>query len=166
MPTLIRIAGPADAGAILHFITQLAIYEREPNAVEATAASLRSQLEQDHPPFECLIAEVDGEARGFALYFENFSTWRGRTGIHLEDLFVPEEHRGTGLGRLLLSTLARIAVDRGCARLEWQVLDWNQPSIDFYEALDARVMRDWLPCRLDGAALDRVASNGASVAPR
>ena len=103
--THVRFAGPDDAATILHFITELAIYEREPDAVEATEDSLRDQLTGDRPPFECLIAEVDGEARGFALFFHNYSTWRGRAGIYLEDLFVPEEHRGTGLGRLLLATL-------------------------------------------------------------
>lgn len=162
--THVRFAGPDDAATILHFIAELAIYEREPDAVEATEDSLRDQLTGDRPPFECLIAEVDGEARGFALFFHNYSTWRGRAGIYLEDLFVPEEHRGTGLGRLLLATLARIAVERGCPRLEWQVLDWNTPSIDFYEAIGASVMRDWLPCRLDGKALSGLASDGASVA--
>ncbi|MDG2114391.1 MAG: GNAT family N-acetyltransferase [Actinomycetota bacterium] len=165
MPTEIRYARPEDAATILHFITELAIYEREPDAVETTVDSLRAQLEMEHPPFECLLAEVDGEARGFALFFQNYSTWRGVPGVHLEDLFVPERHRGTGIGKLLLATLARITAERGCARLEWQVLDWNQPSIDFYEAIDAAVMRDWLPCRLDGAALDTLAAQGASVAP-
>jgi len=160
----VRFAGPDDAGTILHFITQLAIYEREPDAVEATESSLREQLMAAQPPFECLIAEVDGEARGFALFFHNYSTWRGHAGIYLEDLFVPEEHRGTGLGRLLLATLARMAEERGCARLEWQVLDWNTPSIEFYERLGTSVMRDWLPCRLDGEALSGLAAEGASVA--
>ena len=121
-------------------------------------------MESDHPPFECLIAEVDGEPQGFALFFRNYSTWRGQPGIYLEDLFVPERHRGTGLGKLLLATLARLTVERGGTRLEWQVLDWNQPSIDFYERIGAEVKRDWLPCRLDGEALSSLATQGSSVA--
>ena len=161
--TTIRFAGPPDAATIHRFITDLAIYELEPDAVEATPASLEAQMRQEPAPFECLIAEVDGEPRGFALFFANYSTWRGRPGIYLEDLFVPEEHRGQGLGKLLLATLARLTVERGGTRLEWQVLDWNQPSIDFYESIGAAVMRDWLPCRLDGGALDSLAAQGASV---
>lgn len=159
----IRRAGPDDAETIHRFITELAVYEREPDAVEATPASLRAQLTAPHPPFECLLAEVDGEPRGFALFFANYSTWRGKPGIYLEDLFVPERHRGAGLGRLLLATLARLTVERGGARLEWQVLDWNTPSIDFYRALGATVKDDWLPCRLDGTALDTLAASGTSV---
>jgi GNAT superfamily N-acetyltransferase len=163
MSITIRQAGVGDAATILHFITELARYEREPDAVETTVERLTAQLSEERPPFECLLAEVDGEPRGFALWFHNYSTWRGVRGVHLEDLFVPEQHRGQGIGKLLLATLARIAVERGCARLEWQVLDWNRPSIEFYEALGAQVMREWLPCRLDGAGLDSLASGGASV---
>lgn len=162
--TTIRFAGPDDAATVHRFIVELAIYEREPDAVEATPESLRAQLGSAQPPFECLIAVVDDAPRGFALFFQNYSTWRGNPGIYLEDLFVPEEHRGTGLGKLLLATLARLAVERGATRLEWQVLDWNQPSIDFYEGIGADVKRDWLPCRLDGDALSSLAADGSSVA--
>jgi GNAT superfamily N-acetyltransferase len=158
----IRFAGVDDAQTIFDFIHALAVYELEPDAVEATPESLREQLSADHPPFECLIAEADGQPRGFALFFHNYSTWRGRQGVYLEDLFVPEEYRGTGLGKALLAALAAVAVDRGCPRLEWQVLDWNKPSIDFYESLGADVKRDWLPCRLDGEALTTLASTASN----
>lgn len=154
----IRFATADDAETVHRFIVDLATYERDPGAVEATPASLRQQLRQDPPPFECLLAEVDGEPRGFALFFHNYSTWRGRQGLYLEDLFVPQEHRGAGLGKRLLAELARIATHRGCARLEWMVLDWNQPSIDFYEAMGAVVKRGWLPCRLEGDALRSLAA--------
>ena len=159
----IRFARPGDAQVIFDFIYALAVYELEPDAVEASPESLRAQLEQDNPPFECLIAEVDSEPQGFALFFHNYSTWRGKQGIYLEDLFVPEQHRGTGLGKSLLAALAALAVERDCPRLEWQVLDWNQPSIEFYEAIGADVKRDWLPCRLHGEPLSALASGATTV---
>ncbi|NNE73622.1 MAG: GNAT family N-acetyltransferase [Acidimicrobiales bacterium] len=160
----IRFATPDDAETIHDFIVGLAIYEKEPDAVEATPESLREQLAAATPPFECLILETeteadDGpEARGFALFFHNYSTWRGKAGLYLEDLYVPEEYRGAGHGRQLLASLAAIAVERGCARLEWQVLDWNAPAIGFYESLGAEVQRDWLPCRLTDQPLVNLAA--------
>ena len=159
----IRLATPEDASTIVSFIQALAEYEREPDAVEATPESIAQQLRSEPPPFECLLAEVGPEVQGFALFFHNYSTWRGKAGIYLEDLFVPESHRGHGIGKLLLATLARIAVERDCPRLEWQVLDWNQPSIDFYEALGTKVMKDWLPCRLEQEQLSELATQGATV---
>lgn len=162
----IRSATAEDAGTIVNFIQALAEYEREPDAVEATPESISQQLRSEPPPFECLLAEVEREVRGFALFFHSYSTWRGKRGIYLEDLFVPEEHRGSGIGKLLLATLARVAVERDCPRLEWQVLDWNQPSIDFYEALGTKVMKDWLPCRLDSNQLSELASQGTTVEAR
>jgi GNAT superfamily N-acetyltransferase len=159
------LATPDDAETIHRFIVGLAIYEREPDAVQTTPATLREQLLSERPPFECLLAEVEGEPRGFALFFHNYSTWRGRPGLYLEDLFVPEEHRGTGLGKRMLVELARLALQRGCSRLEWIVLDWNRPSIQFYEALGATVRRDWLPCRLDGDALRDLAEGDGSCTP-
>jgi len=164
--TNIRLASAADATTIFNFIQALAVYEREPDAVEATPESIGQQLESDHPPFECLLAEVEGEPRGFALFFHNYSTWRGKQGIYLEDLFVPENYRGEGIGKLLLATLARIAVERDCPRLEWQVLDWNQTAIDFYESLGTKVMKDWLPCRLTDQELSKLADQGATVETR
>ena len=154
----IRFAGPDDAETVLGFIHALAVFENEPDAVEATPETLRRQMSQERPPFECLLAEWDGEAVGFALFFPTYSTWRGRPGMYLEDLFVPEEHRGRGVGRGLLRRVAAIAVERGCARFEWAVLDWNEPAIGFYEKLGAEVLPDWRVCRVTGKSLDRLAT--------
>ncbi|MCA9629833.1 MAG: GNAT family N-acetyltransferase [Myxococcales bacterium] len=153
----IRTARPDDCELIFELITELAIYEREPLAVETTPAVLRSQLESDRCPFECLIAELDGQTAGFALYFQNYSTWKGRPGLYLEDLFVRESARKSGVGGALLGALARIAVERGYARMEWSVLDWNQLAIDFYEGLGAVPMSDWTTFRLTGEPLRRLA---------
>ncbi|MCL4120495.1 UNVERIFIED_CONTAM: hypothetical protein GTU68_006775 [Idotea baltica] len=161
MTFAIRPATPGDAGAIHGFIYELAVYEREPDAVEATPESIRVQMESDRPPFECVIGEVDGTAVGMALFFQSYSTWKGVPGIYLEDLYVQPDHRGSGFGAALLAELAKIAVDRGFARVDWQVLDWNTPSIEFYESLDAEIKRDWLPCRLTGDALTAMASRAA-----
>lgn len=150
---MIRFAGPEDAATILAFIRDLADYEREPDAVEVTEAELAAQMREPIPPFECLLAEEDGEPLGFALFFHTYSTWRGRRGVWLEDLFVPPAHRGRGVGAALLTELARIAVDRGCARFEWSVLDWNEPAIRFYRSLGAQPQDEWTRWRLDGAAL-------------
>ena len=158
-PITIRAAGPEDAPTLFDFIVQLARYEREPDAVETNADSLRQQMECESPPFECLIAERDDEPVGFALYFQSYSTWRGLPGIYLEDLFVPEVHRGRGIGTKLLAELARMTLSRGGGRLEWSVLDWNKPSIEFYEHIGAKIRRDWLPCRLSGEALESLASH-------
>jgi GNAT superfamily N-acetyltransferase len=153
MPIELRDARPEDAERILALIRALAVYEKEPDAVELDAETLRRQLASDRPPFECVLA-LDGEdASGFALFFSTYSTWRGRPGIWLEDLFVIPERRGEGIGKRLLSHLAALAVARGCGRLEWSVLDWNEPAIHFYESLGARAMSEWTTHRLDGDAL-------------
>ena len=152
----IRWARPDDAEVIHRFVCELARFEREPDAVEVTADTYRKQLLSERPPFECLIAETATPV-GFALFFGTYSTWRGRPGIHLEDVYVPPEHRGRGVGSALLRRLARVAVERGCGRLEWAVLDWNQPAIDFYDALGATAMAEWLTYRLEGDALRAVA---------
>lgn len=162
----IRFAESTDAETIFDFINALAEYEREPDAVETTISTIRKQLDSTPAPFECLIAESKDGPRGFALFFHNYSTWRGKQGIYLEDLFVPEQHRGHGIGKLLLATLAKIAVERDCPRLEWSVLDWNQPAIDFYESLGTTVMRDWLPCRIDDINLSEIALQGTTVSKR
>src|SRR5262249_25572811 len=132
MAVTIRFATPADAETIHRFIRGLAEYERMPDAVEVTPAILRAQMTSERPPFECLIAVVDREPVGFALFFQSYSTWRGRPGIFLEDLFVEPLRRGQGVGAALLRRVAALAVERGCARLEWAVLDWNTPAIGFY----------------------------------
>jgi GNAT superfamily N-acetyltransferase len=163
-PLRIRRATSADAALIHRLICALALYEREPDAVEATPESLRAQLELERPPFECLIAEWNGEPAGFALYFPTYSTWRGKVGIHLEDLFVPEEQRGRGIGGALLAALARELVARGGARLEWNVLDWNEPARRFYQELGAQQLATWQIFRLDGQALLRLAARGPSIA--
>lgn len=154
----LRWAGPNDAPTILRFIRELAEYEREPDAVEATVEILEGQLSEDPPPFECLIAEHEGAPVGFALFFHTYSTWRARRGIWLEDLYVTPAARGLGIGRRLLERLAAIAVERGCGRLEWSVLDWNEPAIGFYRRLGAGPMDEWTTWRLDGEALRALGS--------
>jgi GNAT superfamily N-acetyltransferase len=135
----------------------LATYERSADQVKATPEQLRTALFGPQPAAYSLVAEAGGEVVGFALYFRNFSTWEGVHGLYLEDLYVMPEHRGIGLGRALLNALAALAVKRGYARLEWAVLDWNQPSIDFYRSLGAVAMDDWTVFRLTGEPLLRVA---------
>jgi GNAT superfamily N-acetyltransferase len=152
----IRFATPADAPTILRFIRELAEYEREPDAVEVTEAVLAAQLSEETPPFECLLAEEGSEPMGFALFFHTYSTWRGRRGLHLEDLWVTPSARRRGVGRALLARLAAIAVARGCARLEWSVLDWNELAHSFYRGVGAQAMSEWTTWRLDGAGLQRL----------
>lgn len=160
MSARLRAATPDDAAAIHRLIVDLATYEREPEAVVVTPAELRAQLAATRPPFECLLAEVDGEVVGFALYFHNYSTWRGRPGLYLEDLFVQPALRGRGIGKQLLVKLAQIAVERGCARMEWAVLDWNAPAIGFYESLGAQPLTEWTIFRLTGEPLLRLSRQG------
>lgn len=150
---VLRPATRADIPLILDLIHGLAEYEREPDAVEATEELLGQQLFGERPGAEVVIAEVDGLGAGFALFFHNFSTWRGRRGLYLEDLFVRPQFRGLGLGRALMIHLAKLAVQRDCARFEWSVLDWNTPAIDFYRSLGAVGMDEWTVQRLDGGAL-------------
>ena len=138
---------------ILRFIRELAAYEREPDAVEATEASLALALFGEHPAAEAVIAEDAGVAVGFALFFHNFSTWTGRRGLYLEDLYVTPDARGQGAGRALLAHLARLALDRGCARFEWSVLDWNTPAVEFYRKIGAVPMEEWTIQRVTGDAL-------------
>ena len=163
MTLVLRLAGPNDAETIFAFIKELAAYEREPQAVKTTPQILAGQLESLHPPFECVLAESAGEARGFALFFHNYSTWRGARGLYLEDLFVPAPFRGQGIGRALLQELARIAKSRHCARMEWMVLDWNQSAIAFYQSLGAVPLHDWTVFRLSDAALDRLAATNDMI---
>src|ERR1700761_3113279 len=157
MPS-IRPATPADIPLILDLIRALAAYEKEPDAVETTAADLLRYGFGDHPIFECLIAESEGETAGFALFFYNYSTWRGRPGIHLEDLFVYPRFRGHGIGKALLARVAGRAAEQGCVRLQWDVLDWNQPAIDFYEGLGARFLTEWRIMRVNDEAIHALAA--------
>lgn len=154
----IRPATVEDVPLILELIRELAVYEREPNAVEATEADILRDGFGPNPYFQCLIGEVDGEPAGFALYFFNYSTWKGRPGIYLEDLFVRPAFRGLGLGKALLSRVASIAVEKGCGRMQWSVLDWNQPAIDFYLSLGGKFMDEWRSVRLTDEALCQVAA--------
>ncbi len=154
MSLTIREAVPGDEGLVLKFIKDLALYEKEPDAVETTEESLRGVLFCEAPKVFCNIGEWDGAPAGFALWFYTFSTWTGRHGIWLEDLFVEPDYRGYGLGKALIRELGRRCRDEGLGRLEWTVLDWNEPSIDFYKALGAVMMDEWTTCRMDGAALE------------
>jgi GNAT superfamily N-acetyltransferase len=163
MAITIRKATPADVGQILVFIQALATYEREPNAVTATEGDLLQHGFAENPYYTCLIAELDGVPAGFALYFFDYSTWLGRPGLYLEDLFVLPEHRGAGVGKALLQRLAAVALEKGCARMKWEVLDWNTPAIDFYRAMGAEMQKEWLNVRLSGDALRRLAAWGGAT---
>ncbi len=154
---IIRAAQTDDIGTIQAFILALADYERLAHEVKADRETLARYLFGERPMAEVLIAEAEGAAVGFALFFHNFSTFEGRPGLYLEDLFVLPEARGLGAGKALLSSLAALAIERDCARLEWSVLDWNEPSIAFYRALGARPMDEWTVQRVDGQALVRLA---------
>ncbi|MEA5148681.1 GNAT family N-acetyltransferase [Xanthomonas arboricola] len=149
----IRAATPDDVALLHELITALAVYEREPDAVKASPADLRVSLFGDGATAHALICEQDGQALGFAVYFFNYSTWLGRNGLYLEDLFVRPQARGQGAGLALLRHLARLAVQRGCGRFEWSVLDWNHPAIAFYQAAGAQPMDGWTVYRLDGERL-------------
>ena len=153
----IRQAQPADVPLILSFIRKLAEYERLSQEVVADENVLRESLFASNPAAEVLLAYVDQEPAGFAVYFRNFSTFLGRPGIYLEDLFVEPAHRGRGIGGALLTHLAKLARDRGYGRLNWAVLKWNQPAIDFYRRLGAVLLEDWTICRLSGVALEELA---------
>jgi len=157
----IRTATVDDVPLIRRLIAELAIYERLANAAVATDDGLREQLFGSRPAAEVLIGEVDGEPAGFALFFHNFSTFLGKRGLYLEDLFVRPDVRGSGLGRHLMASLARIAVQRDCGRFEWSVLDWNEPAIGFYRRLGAVAMDGWTVQRLEGDALHALASHDA-----
>ena len=158
MTIRLRVATRDDIALIAHFIRALADYEKLLDEVRLDEGVLAEKLFGPRPYAEVLIGEINGKPQGFALFFHNFSTFEGRPGIYLEDLFVTPEARGSGLGTALLAELARLAVERDCARLEWSVLDWNQPSIGFYKALGARPMDEWTVFRLDGAALTNLAA--------
>ena len=154
----IRQATELDCATILRFITQLAEYEKLAHEVVADEKKLAATLFGDNPSAEVVIAEYDTKSVGFALYFTNYSTFLAQPGIYLEDLFVDITMRGKGFGKALLTHLAKLAVERNCGRLEWSVLDWNQPAIDFYRALGAEPMDGWTVNRLTGAALTNLAA--------
>lgn len=163
MPTTIRTATAADIPQILAFIRALAEYEKLLDACVATEETLTRTLFGEHRYAEVLIADYDGIPAGFALFFHNYSTFLAKPGIYLEDLFVNPEYRGKGIGKALLSRLAKLAVERGCGRLEWSVLDWNEPSIGFYKSLGAVPMDEWTVFRLTGDALSGLAGQDGSL---
>lgn len=160
----IRPACADDLPLIAQLIRALAAYEKLAHEVRFDEAVLGAKLFGPRPYAEVIIGEVDGAAQGFALFFHNFSTFEGKPGVYLEDLFVQPEARGSGLGKALLARLAAIAVERDCARLEWSVLDWNEPAIGFYKKLGARLMDEWTVMRVDGAALVQLGAEGGNAA--
>ncbi len=153
----LRFAEPADTGLILELVRELAEYERLSHEVRADVPTLRDALFGARPAAEVVIADYEGQPAGFALFFGNFSTFIGRPGIYLEDLFVRPAFRRLGIGKALLGWLAALAEERGCGRLEWAVLDWNQPAIEFYKRLGATPMHDWTVFRVTGPALEKLA---------
>jgi GNAT superfamily N-acetyltransferase len=154
----IREARPEDASLIVQFIRDLAEYEREPQAAIVTEADLlRDGFSGADRKFWVLIGEWNAEPVGFAFYFFNYSTWLGRPGLYLEDLFVRPAARGKGIGKALLAELARIAIENNCYGMRWQVLDWNQPAIDFYNSLGGQILKEWLTVRLMGEPLEKLA---------
>ena len=154
---LIRDAGPGDTGQLLRLIRELATFERAPDAVQTTEADLGHHLFSADPRVFALLAEVDEAVVGMAIYFVSFSTWTGRHGLYLEDLFVEPAHRSGGIGRALMRALATRALDLGYKRLEWAVLDWNEPAVSFYRSLGAIPLHDWTTFRLSGERLERLA---------
>jgi len=159
----IRPATVDDVPTVLGFITELAVFERAGHEVLATAADLERTLFGADPAAHALIASIDGEPVGMAVWFYNYSTWLARRGVYLEDLYVTPAHRGAGVGRALLSHLARIAIDNDCPRLEWSVLDWNEPAIKAYQAVGASPKDEWIGYRLSGDALAALAEGGERV---
>lgn len=162
---MIRPATPADVATILRFVRELAAFEREPDAVVATEPMLTEALFGPSPAAEAVIAEDDGAPLGFALFFHNFSTWTGKRGLYLEDLYVTPDARGKGVGGALLRHLAALAVARDCGRFEWAVLDWNVDAIAVYRRIGAVALDEWTVQRLSGEALSRLAS-GTAPPPR
>lgn len=153
-----RLATEADVPVILALIRELADYEKLTHEVVATVETLQETLFGPHACAEALMGCVDGQAVGFALFFQNYSTFLARPGLHLEDLYVQHAHRGCGLGRALITAVARIAHERGCGRYEWTVLDWNTPAIHFYESMGAEMKSDWRIMRVTGSALETMAA--------
>jgi len=154
MQVIIRKANKSDMKAVLSLINDLAIFEKEPDMVEVTENQLIKDGFGDHPAFEALLAEVDGSVVGMALYYERYSTWKGKT-IHLEDLIVKDSHRNQGLGTKLYNDVLKTAQSRGYKRVEWNVLDWNKVAIDFYESTGAKILDSWRVVQMDKAGLDK-----------
>lgn len=164
---LVRAATPEDVPDLIRLVRELAVYEKEPEAAQATPEDFAASLfPEERPPVAYAhVAEVDGAVVGMAIWFLSFSTWNGKPGIWLEDLFVSQEHRGSGLGKALLAALGAVCVERGYQRLEWWVLNWNEPSIGFYRSLGAVAQDEWTTFRMDGEALVALGSQGPGRAP-
>lgn len=156
----IRLAEPTDTSDIHSVIYELAVYEKAPDEMVATIEQINESLFSDHPVAFCHVAEVEGKIVGIALWFLNYSTWLGKSGIYLEDLFVQPEYRGLGIGKGFMKTLAQLCVERGYERFQWWVLDWNKPSIEFYKSFGAVPMDEWTVFRLSGGALKKFANEG------
>lgn len=159
MPLKIREAIPKDSQTIFDFIMELAIYEKLPNAVKTTVKEIKNSIFSPNSTVKALICEEDGKAIGYAVYFYNYSTWLGKNGIYLEDLYVNESKRGRGAGKAMIKYLAKKAISENCGRFEWACLDWNTPSRDFYESLGAVALNEWIGYRLEGDALEKFANN-------
>jgi len=157
---VIRAVAPADVPVVLELVRELATYEREPEAVVATEADLHAALFGPDPAAGCQVAELDGRVVGFALWYRSFSTWLGKPGLWLEDLYVRPDARGTGIGKALLGSLAQICLERGWPRFEWWVLDWNTPAHGFYRSLGAKPEDEWTVWRVDGKQLEALGSTG------
>jgi GNAT superfamily N-acetyltransferase len=162
-PLAIRPGRAEDVGTIANLIRELAVYEKLEDQARATPEALRRYLFGDRAYAETLLAEIDGEAVGFALFFPTFSTFRGQPGLYLEDIFVRPERRGRGIGRALLSSVGRLVIDRGFGRLEWSVLNWNEPSIGFYRALGATPMDEWTVYRIADGPLVQLAASAPEL---
>jgi len=156
---VIRKATPEDAGLILGFIKELAVYEKMENDVVATVDGLRESLLSEGASAKALIVSLDDKPVGYVVFFYNYSTWLGKNGLYLEDLYITRKHRGNGAGKAVLRYLAKLAVDQGCGRFEWSVLDWNEPAIHFYRSIHATPQNDWVLYRLDGEALSDFAGS-------
>jgi GNAT superfamily N-acetyltransferase len=159
----LRPAQPTDIPQILAFIRELAEYERAPEQAVATPGDIEQYIFGKHPLAFAVMADWEGSPAGFALWFYNFSTWEGRPVLFLEDLFVRPSFRGKGIGKALLKHLAAVALRKGCTRYVWQVLDWNTPSLDFYKSMGAKVLEEWLTCRVEGEALAKLAEGALDV---
>ena len=159
MPLKIREAIPEDSQTIFDFIMELAIYEKLPNAVKTTVKEIKNSIFSPNSTVKALICEEDGKAIGYAVYFYNYSTWLGKNGIYLEDLYVNESKRGKGAGKAMIKYLAKKAISENCGRFEWACLDWNTPSREFYESLGAVALNEWIGYRLEGKTLEKFANN-------
>lgn len=157
MPFTIRPAEPSDSATILHFIRELAIYEKAEDQVEATEEMIRQSVFGEGAVTRAMICESEGRAAGFAIWFYNYSTWQAKKGLYLEDLYVTPEFRGSGAGKAMLKRLAQIALAEGCGRFEWSVIDWNEPAIRVYRSIGAEPQAEWIRYRLSGEALEAFA---------